>query len=112
MSLHVFFLVCCRVFSSHAVDGMERSELKKHVVRSRGAGSACVLSTFLQSSDDLTSLSMPVGYKVLKSVIDFIYTDEFSTNGKGMYRRGRALMGGGAVCAEWFSECKETPCLC
>lgn len=33
------------------------------------------LSSF-QSSDDLTSLPMPVGYKVLKAVIDFMYTDE------------------------------------
>lgn len=36
-----------------------------------------------QSSDDLTTLSMPVGYKVLNAVIDFIYTDEFRVTIKG-----------------------------
>lgn len=44
--------------------------------------SGCKVACF-QSSDGVTSLSMPVVHKVLKAVIDFMYTDEIQVTIKG-----------------------------
>ena len=42
-----------------------------------------LLMGWRESSDDMTSLTMPVKYNVLKAVIDFMYTDEFPVTVKG-----------------------------
>lgn len=42
-----------------------------------------LLMGWRESSNDMTSLTMPVKYNVLKAVIDFMYTDEFPVTVKG-----------------------------
>lgn len=70
-----------RLLQEHAIDGMERGKYDFVSGIPCTQSMQCLIHYNLwqfcsQSSDSTKSLNLPISYRLLKAVVDYIYTDE------------------------------------